>query len=182
MAKITMIPATRDFLTAAPINARRKRRVAAYARVSTDSDEQFTSYEAQVDYYTQLIRNNPDWVYVNVYTDEGIDLFAFQLCHHRLAERVVYLFFPGIHADRHLVDDAFRHGEEVAGLHGDGDIRDPVVDGLLCSGCRFVAVHHLGTAFIRQEEPLTVAGNEPTEAFSHISFRIPPICSGLSMQ
>ena len=72
MAKITMIPATRDFLTAAPINARRKRRVAAYARVSTDSDEQFTSYEAQVDYYTQLIRNNPDWVYVNVYTDEGI--------------------------------------------------------------------------------------------------------------
>jgi len=49
-----------------------KRRVAAYARVSTDSDEQFTSFEAQVDYYTRQINANPDWTMVEVYTDEGI--------------------------------------------------------------------------------------------------------------
>ena len=46
-----------------------KRRVAAYARVSTDSDEQFTSFEAQVDYYTRQIAANPDWTMVEVYTD-----------------------------------------------------------------------------------------------------------------
>lgn len=49
-----------------------KRRVAAYARVSTDSDEQLSSYEAQVDFYTRHIKSNPEWEFVNVYTDEGI--------------------------------------------------------------------------------------------------------------
>ena len=51
MAKVTTIPATIARFTAAPINEKKKRRTAAYARVSTDSDEQLTSYEAQVDYY-----------------------------------------------------------------------------------------------------------------------------------
>lgn len=49
-----------------------KRRVAGYARVSTDSDEQFTSFAAQTEYYTNLINANPDWEFVHVYTDEGI--------------------------------------------------------------------------------------------------------------
>ena len=40
--------------------------------MSTDKDEQFTSYEAQVEYYTDYIRRNPDWDFVKVYTDEGI--------------------------------------------------------------------------------------------------------------
>lgn len=40
--------------------------------MSTDSYEQFTSYEAQVDYYTQYIKRNPEWEFVKVYTDEGI--------------------------------------------------------------------------------------------------------------
>lgn len=53
-------------------NAVRKRRVAAYARVSTDSSEQLISYEAQVDFYTRHIKSNPDWEFVSVYTDEGI--------------------------------------------------------------------------------------------------------------
>ena len=41
---------------AADMTVRQKRRVAAYARVSTDSDEQQSSYEAQVDFYTQIGR------------------------------------------------------------------------------------------------------------------------------
>ena len=57
---------------AAPNTEHQKRRVAAYARVSTDSDEQLSSYEAQVDFYTRHIQSNPEWEFVNVYTDEGI--------------------------------------------------------------------------------------------------------------
>ena len=49
-----------------------KRRVAAYARVSTDSEEQLSSYDAQVRFYTKHIRSNPAWEFVSVYTDEGI--------------------------------------------------------------------------------------------------------------
>ena len=73
MAKtVTLIPPTRNPFTAAPINSNVKRKVAGYARVSTDSDEQFTSYEAQVDYYTRFIQSRSDWEFVKVYTDEGI--------------------------------------------------------------------------------------------------------------
>lgn len=70
--KITVIPATVNPLTKLPGRAVRKRRTAGYARVSTDKDEQFTSYEAQVDYYTQFIKSHADWDFVKVYTDEGI--------------------------------------------------------------------------------------------------------------
>ena len=55
-----------------PLFRKDKRRVAAYARVSTDSDEQFTSFEAQVKYYTNQITGNPDWTMVDVYCDEGV--------------------------------------------------------------------------------------------------------------
>ena len=73
MAKqITVIPPTINPHTKQASSVPTKRKVAAYARVSTDSDEQFTSYEAQIDYYTQYIRRNPNWEFVEVYTDEGI--------------------------------------------------------------------------------------------------------------
>lgn len=73
MAKaVKMIPATKNKFTAMSTASIAKRRVAAYARVSTDSDEQFTSYEAQIDYYTQYIKKRDDWEFVAVYTDEGI--------------------------------------------------------------------------------------------------------------
>ena len=73
MAKtITVIPQTRNLFTTAPIATAARRRVAGYARVSTDSDEQFTSYEAQIDYYTNFIKSKPEWDFVRVYTDEGI--------------------------------------------------------------------------------------------------------------
>lgn len=47
-------------------------RVAAYCRVSTDSDDQLESYKAQVAYYTEAIAKNPRWRFVDVYADEGI--------------------------------------------------------------------------------------------------------------
>ncbi len=55
-----------------PIGSKRKRRVAGYARVSTDHEDQVTSYEAQVDYYTNYIKGRDDWEFVAIYTDEGI--------------------------------------------------------------------------------------------------------------
>ena len=53
---VTTIPARINKKTAMPIDSPRKRRVAAYARVSTDGEEQATSYAAQVDYYTNYTK------------------------------------------------------------------------------------------------------------------------------
>ena len=72
MANITVIPASKTLHSKMPLNAQSRRKVAGYARVSTDSEEQLTSYEAQVDYYTKYIRSNPDWDFVDVYTDEAV--------------------------------------------------------------------------------------------------------------
>ena len=69
---VRVIPATINPITKLPGTACKKRRTAAYACVSTDKDEQYTSYEAQVDYYTKIIQRNADWEFVKVYTDEGI--------------------------------------------------------------------------------------------------------------
>lgn len=69
---VTTIPATISRFTSAPINEQRKRRTAAYARVSTDNEDQATSYEAQIDYYTNYIKNRDDWEFVDIYTDDGI--------------------------------------------------------------------------------------------------------------
>ena len=72
MANVTVIPATRNIHTGVRKDAVAKRKTAGYARVSTDSEEQLASYEAQVDYYTNYIKSRPEWEFVNVYTDEGI--------------------------------------------------------------------------------------------------------------
>ena len=49
-----------------------KLRVAAYCRVSTDSDEQAGSYEVQVQHYTEYIGRNKEWELAGIYTDDGI--------------------------------------------------------------------------------------------------------------
>ena len=73
MPNIRVIPATRQHMASAQAaSLSTKRRAAAYARVSTDKDEQETSFEAQVSYYTDYITKRPDWELVRVYTDEGI--------------------------------------------------------------------------------------------------------------
>ena len=72
MPKVTIIPPTIQRFSGTAVYNAKQRRVAGYARVSTDSDEQFTSFEAQVEYYTRKIQENPEWEFVRVYTDEGI--------------------------------------------------------------------------------------------------------------
>lgn len=73
--KIRIIPATnggRLFVDEESPIIPKKKRVAAYARVSTGREEQQTSFKSQMEYYTRLILGNPDWEMVDVYADEGI--------------------------------------------------------------------------------------------------------------
>ena len=72
MPEIEIIAATKT-LQQQPLSAiARKKRVAAYARVSTEQDEQQSSYEAQVDFYIRHIKSNPDREFVEVFADRGI--------------------------------------------------------------------------------------------------------------
>lgn len=64
-ARVITIPATQE-----PQN--RRMRVAAYARVSSSSEDQKHSFAAQTAHYTELITGHPDWDFVDVYADEGI--------------------------------------------------------------------------------------------------------------
>ena len=69
MAKVEVIRAEKQHRKAKNTE---KCRVGAYCRVSTDSEEQEGSYEAQVIHYTAVIRENPDWELAGIYADEGI--------------------------------------------------------------------------------------------------------------
>ena len=64
---VKKIEATKPTLSAQYSTFTRKRKVAAYARVSTAKEEQENSFDAQVSYYTQKIQANPEWVFVEVY-------------------------------------------------------------------------------------------------------------------
>lgn len=69
---VTTIPARLSRFTDLPLSAPIKRKVAAYARVSTDHEEQQSSYEAQVSYYTDYIQSRTDWEFAGIFADEGI--------------------------------------------------------------------------------------------------------------
>ena len=73
MGNVMVIPAKRQVgNTARQQDAKPRLRVAAYCRVSTDSDEQATSYDAQVEHYTEFIQKNPEWEFAGIYADDGI--------------------------------------------------------------------------------------------------------------
>ncbi len=63
--RVIVIPAHDEIIA-------RKLRVAAYARVSSSSEDQLNSYRVQNQYYSELISGNPDWEMVDIYADEGI--------------------------------------------------------------------------------------------------------------
>ena len=69
--KVTIIPAKLTRNTPGK-SANQKLRVAAYCRVSTDSEEQINSYKNQLAYYTEKIGGNPAWKMAGIYADEGI--------------------------------------------------------------------------------------------------------------
>ena len=72
MRNVTVIPASLNKFSDVPLATTKKRKVAAYARVSTDDEDQQTSYAAQCDYYERYIKSREDWEFVGLYSDEGI--------------------------------------------------------------------------------------------------------------
>ncbi len=69
---VTLIPARRRAGNRVVKEEKPKLRVAAYCRVSTDSDEQAGSYETQVNHYKEYIGRNSEWELAGIYTDDGI--------------------------------------------------------------------------------------------------------------
>ena len=70
--KVTVIPASPTGGSKAIVANGTKTRVAAYCRVSTDHEEQEGSFKNQVDYYTKLISNKPEWELAGIFADDGI--------------------------------------------------------------------------------------------------------------
>ncbi len=72
MSKVQIIKAQKEKIYRTTGKVINKMRVAAYCRVSTDSDEQLNSYQSQVSHYTELIKQNKEWDFVDIYADSGI--------------------------------------------------------------------------------------------------------------
>ena len=70
--RVIVIPAKPELSQARAVQ--RQLRVAAYCRVSTDSEEQLTSYEAQKNYYTDKIMTNPEWTMAGIYADGPVKI------------------------------------------------------------------------------------------------------------
>lgn len=68
---VTVIPA-RKHTRKSKDEEKPKLRVAAYCRVSTDSEEQATSYDTQIEHYTAYIQGHPDWMLAGIFADDGI--------------------------------------------------------------------------------------------------------------
>ncbi len=69
---VTVIPEKRQSIKSSADFQVKKRRVAGYARVSTELEQQQNSYQTQLDYYTTYISSRPDWEFVGMYSDEGV--------------------------------------------------------------------------------------------------------------
>ncbi len=72
MSKVVSIIPAKPIQVIMGLSIEAKKRVCAYCRVSTDTDEQLSSYEAQVTYYEEYIKKRPDWEFAGIYADEGI--------------------------------------------------------------------------------------------------------------
>ena len=70
--KITTIQANKQLSHQSKLLSINKKKVAGYARVSTDNEDQTSSYETQMKYYEEYISSRKDWEFVKMYSDEGI--------------------------------------------------------------------------------------------------------------
>lgn len=72
MSEVQVIKASSNRINRKTAKVIERIRVAAYCRVSTDSEEQLTSYNSQVIHYKNLVESNPEWELVDIFADEGI--------------------------------------------------------------------------------------------------------------
>ena len=98
----------------------------------------------------------------------GVHLFTVQGEHQLRPHGVIGLPFLFGEVDLDLVDHAFRHIQIVAGPHGDGDVGDPLIDGVLSSRQGLIGEHHLSVSLVRLEVGAAVPGDEPAQASAHV--------------
>ena len=72
MPKVTAIPPRIRSGSSERTHETPKLRVAAYCRVSTENEEQASSYQTQIEHYMEVIEKNTDWVLAGIYADDGI--------------------------------------------------------------------------------------------------------------
>lgn len=72
MSKVVSVIPAKPMQVIRGLDIAAKKRVCAYCRVSTDTEEQLSSYETQVSYYEDYIKKRPDWEFSGIYADEGI--------------------------------------------------------------------------------------------------------------
>lgn len=72
--KIKVIEAINPFVTLGENSRIKRKRVCAYARVSTDEEDQQNSFENQITEYQQRINNNPDWIFAGMYLFRVADI------------------------------------------------------------------------------------------------------------
>ena len=75
--KVTLVEPVSSLPEFATMEIMKKEKVAAYARVSTDHEEQQSSLAAQTDYYRKKILANPEWEFVGIYADDGVSGITF---------------------------------------------------------------------------------------------------------
>lgn len=72
MRTVEVIKPTNKFISQVTNEVMRKKRVCAYARVSTDDEDQINSYKAQIEEYTSRIKENEAWTFIGMFADQGI--------------------------------------------------------------------------------------------------------------
>ena len=72
MKEVEIIKANNTLSSRAYRTTLERLRVAAYCRVSTDSEDQLNSYKSQVQHYTEYISGKSEWVLVDIYADEAV--------------------------------------------------------------------------------------------------------------
>ena len=72
MKTIEVIQPMNRFINEATNEVIKKKRVAAYARVSTDEEDQLNSFRFQIDEYTKRIQDNKDWIFIGMFADQGL--------------------------------------------------------------------------------------------------------------
>lgn len=70
--EVMTIPAKKRIGNMSESKGIKKIRVAAYCRVSTDTEEQATSYQTQIEHYQKVISKNPEWTFAGIFADDGI--------------------------------------------------------------------------------------------------------------
>ena len=98
----------------------------------------------------------------------GGDFALRQIQHKFLFHAVVVLLFAGIQIDIAGAVYKLWHRQVVGRFHGNGDVGNLLVDGLLCAGQRKIIVYDLSVGAPRHEIVLPVVGNEPSEAAAHV--------------